>query len=83
MIFLARRLTQNWRSATRARLLYIAVATAFCGLAVVAAVNGNVAVAVLAFLAALLTLGITVIASKLPTPTHSLEKEQESNGVQT
>ena len=74
MIFLVRRLTQDWRSAIRARLLYVVVAIAFCGLAVAGAVSGNVAVAVLAVVAALLTLGITVIASKLSTPTHSLRK---------
>ncbi len=68
MIFLVRRLTQNWRSATRARLLYIVVAIAFCGLAVAGAVNGNAAVAVLAVVAAIFTLGIAVIASKLSTP---------------
>ena len=83
MILLVRRLTQNWRSTTRARLLYIVVAVAFCGLAVAGAVNGNVAVAVLALLAAIFTLGIAVISSKLSTPTHSLEEDQESNGVQT
>ena len=68
MIFLVRRLTQNWRSATRARLLYVVVAIAFCCLAVAGAVSGNVAVAVLAVVAAILALGITVIASKLSTP---------------
>ena len=83
MIFLVRRLTQNWRSAIRARLLYVVVAIAFCGLAVAGAVSGNVAVAVLAVVAAIFTSGIAVIASKLSTPTHSLEENQESNGVQT
>ena len=75
MIFLVRRLTQNWRSAIRARLLYIVVAIAFCGLAVAGAVSGNVAVAVLAVVAALLTLGITVIASKLSEGTRGLEED--------
>ncbi len=83
MIFLVRRLTQAWGSATRVRLLYIVVAIAFCGLAAVAVVNGNAAVAVLAVLAAIFTLGIAVIASKLSAPAHSLEENQESNGVQT
>ncbi len=83
MIFLVRRLTGSWRSATRARLLYIVVAVAFCGLAVAGAVNGNAAVAVLAVVAAIFTLGIAVVASKVSTPTHSLEENQESNGVQT
>ena len=83
MIFLVRRLTQNWRSATRARLLYVVVAIAFCGLAVAGAMNGNAAVAVLAAIAAIFTLGIAVIASKLSTPTRSLEEDQETNGVQT
>lgn len=67
MIFLVRRLTQNWRSAIRARLLYVVVAIAFCGLAVAGAVSGNVAVAVLAVVAAIFTSGIAVIASKLST----------------
>ncbi len=83
MIFLSRRLTGSWRSTTRARLLYIVVAIAFFGLAVAGAVSGNAAVAVLAAIAAIFTLGIAVIASKLSTPTHSLEENQESNGVQT
>ncbi len=83
MFFFARRLTGNRRSAARARLLYFAVAIAFCGLAVAGAVSGNAAVAVLALVAAILTLGIAVIASKLSTPAHSLEEGQESNGVQT
>lgn len=70
MIFLVRRLTQGWRSATRARLLYVVVAIAFCALAVAGAVSGNAAVAVLAVAAAIFTLGIAVIASKLSTPTR-------------
>lgn len=65
MIFLVRRLTQSWRSATRVRLLYIVAAIAFCGLAVAGAINGNAAVTVLAVVAAIFALGITVIASKL------------------
>ena len=69
MFFLVRRLIGNWRSATRAGLAYIVVAIAFCGLAVAGAINGNVAVAVLAVVATIFALGIAVIASKLSTPT--------------
>ena len=70
MIFLIRRVTQSWRSATRARLLYIVVAIAFCGLAVAGTVSGNAAVAVLAAITAIFTLGIGVIASKLSAATR-------------
>ncbi len=69
MIFLVRRLTGSWRSATRARLLYVVVAVAFCGLAVAGAVSGNAEVAVLAAVAAILTLGIAIIASRLSART--------------
>ncbi len=83
MILLIHRLTGGWRFATRTRLLYVVVAAAFFGLAVIAAVNGNAAVTVLAVVAAIFTLGIAVIASRLSAATHSLEEDQESNGVQT
>ncbi len=83
MLTLWRRWRDGPRSTGLSRLLYIVVAVAFCGLAVAGAVNGNVAVAVLAVVAAIFTLGIAVIASKLSAPTHSLEEDQESNGVQT
>ncbi len=65
MIFLIRRLTGSWRTATRARLLYIVVAIAFCGLAIAGAVNGNAAVAVLAVIATIFALAIAFIASRL------------------
>ena len=74
MIFLVRRLTQNWRSATRARLLYVVVAIAFCGLAVVGVANGNAAVAVLATIAAIFTVGIAVIAPRLSAAQQRLRE---------
>lgn len=70
MIFLVRRLAGNWRSATRAGLVYIVVAVAFCGLAVAGAVNGNVVIAVLAVFAAIFALGIANIASRLSAATE-------------
>ena len=48
MIFLVRRLTATWRTPTRARLLYVAMAIAFVGLAIVGVATGNVFVAVTA-----------------------------------
>ncbi len=72
MIVLIRRLTQSWRSATRARLLYIVMASAFCGLAVVAAVKGNAGVALVAAIVAIVTLGLVVIAPRLSAATRGI-----------
>ena len=65
MLFLIRRVTAGWRSATRARLLYLVMTSAFCGLAVVAAVRGNAGVASVAAIVAIVTLGLAVIAPRL------------------
>lgn len=50
---------------TRARLLYILMTSAFCGLAVVATVKGDAGVAVIAAVVAIVTLGVAVIAPRL------------------
>ncbi len=77
MIFLVRRLARSWRSVTRARLLYIIMASAFCGLAVVAAVRGNAGVASVAAIVATVTLGLTVIAPRLSGARRPLRKIEE------
>ncbi len=74
MLFLIRRLTQSWRSVTRGRLLYIVMASAFCGLAVVAAVRGSAGIALVAAIVAIATLGIAVIAPRLSAATRPLRK---------
>ncbi len=70
MTFLIRKLAGSWRSATRARLLYIVMASAFCGLAVVAAVRGSGGVASIAAIVAIVTLGVAVIAPRLSAATR-------------
>ena len=82
MFFLIRRLTQDWRSATRARLLYIVMSVAFGGFAVVAIVSGNAAVAIIATGVGIVTLGLAFIAPKLAseklrTSVRSMETGEE------
>ncbi len=76
MVFLVRRLAGGWRSATRARLPYIVMASAFCELAVVAAVRGSAGVASVAALVAIVTLGLAIIAPRLSTATRRLEEDR-------
>ncbi len=77
MIFLVRRLAGSWRSVTRARLLYIIMASAFCALAVVAAVRGSAGVASVAAIVAIVTLGVAVIAPRLSAATRPVRKMEE------
>jgi succinate-acetate transporter protein len=77
MFVLIRRLAGSWRSATRARLMYIAVTTAFCVLAVIAAVQGNAGVAVAAGCVGIVTLGLAVIAPRLSAARQGLGKIDE------
>ena len=74
MIFLVRRLIQSWRSATRGRLPYIVMASAFCGLAVVAATRGSVGVALVAACVAVVTLGLAVVAARLSAAQRRLRE---------
>ena len=75
MIFLVRRLA-SWRSATRGRLPYIVMASAFCGLAVVAAARGSAGVALVAAAVAIVTLGLATIAPRLSAATRQLEEDR-------
>ena len=77
MIFLVRRLAGSWRSATRGRLPYVVMASAFCGLAVVAAVRSSAGVALVAAAVAIVTLGLAVIAPRLSAATRPLRKIEE------
>jgi len=77
MFHLIRRLAGSWRSATRARLMYIAVTAAFCALAVIAAVQGNAGVALIAACVGIVTLGLAVIAPRLSTAKQGLGKIDE------
>ena len=74
MIFLVRRLAGSWRSATQGRLLYIVIASAFCGLAVVAAVRGSAGVALVAAAVAIVTLGLATIAPRLSAAQRRLRE---------
>ncbi|MCH7580965.1 MAG: hypothetical protein IIB22_12030 [Chloroflexi bacterium] len=74
MIFLIRRLAGSWRSTTQGRLLYIVIASAFCGLAVVAAVGGSAGVALVAAVVAIVTLGLAVIAPRLSAAQRRLRE---------
>ncbi len=77
MFFLLRRLAGSWRATTRARLLYIVMASAFCGLAVVAAVKGNAGIASVAAIVAVITLGLAVIAPRLSAAARPLRNIEE------
>ena len=57
--------TESWRSARRARWLYIVMGLGFGALAVVAALAGDFAVAALAGVAALFTLALAMLAPLL------------------
>lgn len=70
--------TESWRSGGRARLLYVAMAVAFAGLAVVAAMNGDAAVATLAGLVALGTVGLAVIAPRLARSADAARRRSDS-----
>ena len=74
MLVLIRRLAGGWRSTTRGRLLYIVMASAFCGLAVAAAVQGSVGVASVAAIVATVTLGLATIAPRLSAAQRRLRE---------
>ncbi len=76
MIVLVRRLAGGWRSATRGRLIYIVMASAFCGLVVVAAVRGSIGVALVATIVAVVTLGLAAIAPRLSAARGSGDTEE-------
>ena len=57
--------TESWRSPGRARLQYAAMALAFGALAVIAALMSEPAVAAVAGIASVLTVGLAVIAPRL------------------
>ena len=78
MFVFIRRLAGSWCSATRARLMYIAVTAAFCALAVIAAVQGNAGVALIAACVGIVTLGLAVIAPRLSTATRGARKTDDA-----
>ena len=63
--------TESWRSATRARLLYIVMGAGFGALALVAGLAGDAAVAALAGIAAVVTIALAVLAPRLSRWTRS------------
>jgi len=66
---LLRFLTDAWRSATRARVLYLTMTLAFAGLAIAAALLADTAVAAIAGVIAAVTLTLAVVAPRLARAT--------------
>jgi hypothetical protein len=66
----------SWRDPKLARVLYFLVAAAFAGLGIVAAVTGDIAVAVVAIIAALATIVLAIVLSRI------LGKEPEEPSIE-
>lgn len=68
--------TDTWRSPSRARRLYAALAVAFGVLAVAAAIAGDAAVAAIAGVAAAVTAALAALAPRLGRWTNSTRDSQ-------
>jgi hypothetical protein len=62
--------TDSWSSAKRARLLYVAFALGFLGLAIGGIVKGDATVIVLGIIFAIVTAALAVVAPKLSNITN-------------
>ena len=62
--------TESWRTPGRARWSYVVMALAFSGLALIATAGGDAAIAALAGVAAIVTVGLAVIAPWLSRRTN-------------
>jgi hypothetical protein len=63
--------TNSWRRPGLARWLYLAMAAAFAALAIAAGLRGDVAVAVVAGLLVVVTVGLALVVPRLAEATRS------------